>query len=172
MALEETSQLKTASKVSKVHIQLLGDLVSSIVRVFFARKSWMVMSKLRFLVLSQNVEQGATNSMAPKETTQLKTVSKVAKVYIQLLGGLVSSNGRVFFNTKVEQWCPRLRFLVPYQNVENGASIAVAPTKTSKLRTMSKVSKLYIQLLCGLVSSNVRVFFVRNVEWWCHNFAF
>ena len=55
------------------------------------------MPKLRFLVASQNVKNGATNIVVLKETIQLKTVSKVSKVHIQLMSGLVSSNVRVFF---------------------------------------------------------------------------
>ena len=61
------------------------------------------MPKLHFLVSSQNVEKGATNVVAPKETTQLTTVSNVSKTHIQQLGGLVLSNFRVFLRTKFVQ---------------------------------------------------------------------
>ena len=55
------------------------------------------MPQLRFLILSQNAEKGTTNDVAPEETAQPKTVSKVSKVHIQLLGGLVSSTVKVCF---------------------------------------------------------------------------
>ena len=57
----------------------------------------MMMPQLRFLILSQNAEKGTTNDVAPEETAQPKTVSKVSKVHIQLLGGLVWSTVIVFF---------------------------------------------------------------------------
>ena len=103
MTPKETTQRRTMSKVSKLHIQLLCGLVSSKVRVSFCEKSRTMMPKLRFLVLSQSVEKGATNAVSSKETTQLRTVSKVSKDHIQLLGGLVSSNVRVFLPTIVER---------------------------------------------------------------------
>ena len=55
------------------------------------------MPQLRFLISSQNAEKETTNIVAPEETAQLKTVSKVSKVHIQLLGGLVSSTVKVCF---------------------------------------------------------------------------
>ena len=55
------------------------------------------MPKLRFFVSSQNIEKWATNVVSPKETTQLRTVSNVSKVHIQLLSCLVLSNFRGFF---------------------------------------------------------------------------
>ena len=49
----------------------------------------------QFLVSSQNVKKGA-NATASKKITQLRTMSKVSEVRIQLPGGLIPSNIDVF----------------------------------------------------------------------------
>ena len=41
--------------------------------------------------------------MAKKEIVQLRTISKVLKAHIHLLGGPILSNIKVFFTTKVKQ---------------------------------------------------------------------
>ena len=58
---------------------------------------------------------------------------------------------------KAERWCPRLDFLVPYQNVGKGAN-AIASLENTKLRTRSKVLEVRIQLPGGLIPSNIEVF--------------
>ena len=140
---------------------------------FLCQKRRTVMPQLDFLISLQNAERRPPMLWPLKKLPNLKQCQKSRKfTLIQLLGGLVSSNVRVFFPTKVEQWCSKLHFLVPSQNAEKGATIAVASKETTRLRTVLKVSNLHIQLLYGLVSSNVRVFLPTNVERWCPNFTF
>ena len=103
MASKETIQSRTWSEVSKVQIQLLGDLVSSSVTVLFASKSRMVMCKAMLFSFVQKRRKGGTNVVALKETTQPRTVSEVSKVHIQLLGRLVLRSVKKNLPAKVER---------------------------------------------------------------------
>ena len=66
-----------------------------VLEYFLPAKAEQLCPRLCFLVPSQNVEKGATNVVASKETTKTRTTLEVLKVRIQLLGGLISSSVRV-----------------------------------------------------------------------------
>ena len=53
------------------------------------------MSRIRFLFSPQNVEKRA-NALAYEDRTHLRTLSKVSKIQIQPLGGLILSGIKVF----------------------------------------------------------------------------
>ena len=113
-----------------------------------------------FFFQCQNGKKIANNAIALEEITQPKVVSVVSKVHIQQL--VVSSWVVLeffFLPAKVEQYCPRVRFLVPSQNAENGATDAMVLKETSQHWKVLEVSIVHIQLLGGLVSSSVTVLF-------------
>ena len=84
------------------------------------------MPESRFLISSQNVDERA-NAITCKEMTQFTTLSKVSRVHIKLLGGLMLSDIIVSCNKSQKKICLRFVSYFGPKTLKNGPMLE--PTK-------------------------------------------